>query len=31
LTWDPEKEEFGDEEANRWLSRPMREPWKIEV
>ena len=31
LKWDPEKERFDDEEANQWLSRPMREPWKLEV
>lgn len=30
LRWDPAKEEFvGDPEANRWLDRPMREPWTI--
>lgn len=30
LKWDPIKEEIvGDEEANRWLSRPMRAPWHL--
>jgi len=30
LTWDPVGETFGaDDEANRWLSRPMREPWRL--
>lgn len=30
LTWDPESETFpGDEEANAFLSRPMREPWSL--
>jgi Oxidoreductase family, C-terminal alpha/beta domain/Oxidoreductase family, NAD-binding Rossmann fold len=30
LKWDPIKEEIvGDDEANRWLDRPKREPWSI--
>jgi len=30
LKWDPLKEEFpGDDQANRFLSRAMREPWQI--
>jgi hypothetical protein len=30
LKWDPVKEEIvGDEEANRWLDRPKREPWSL--
>ena len=30
LRWDPVKEEFiGDAEANRWVDRPKRSPWKI--
>jgi len=30
LRWDPVKELFvGDDEANRWLDRPKREPWRI--
>jgi hypothetical protein len=30
LKWDPAKEQFiGDEQANQWLDRPKREPWKI--
>ncbi len=30
LTWDPVREEFpGDDEANRHVGRPMREPWRL--
>ena len=30
LRWDPEKEQFIDDpEANRLLSRAMREPWRL--
>jgi len=30
LKWDPVKQEIiGDEEASRWLSRPMRAPWQL--
>jgi hypothetical protein len=30
LRWDAEKEEFiGDKEANQWLSKAYRKPWKL--
>jgi predicted dehydrogenase len=30
LYWDPVKEQFiGDKEANQWLDRPKRGPWKV--
>ncbi|MEA3365729.1 MAG: gfo/Idh/MocA family oxidoreductase, partial [Candidatus Hydrogenedentes bacterium] len=30
LTWDPEKEQFlNDDEANRMLARTMRAPWRL--
>jgi predicted dehydrogenase len=31
LKWDPVKERFDDEDANKMLSREMRKPWKIDV
>jgi predicted dehydrogenase len=31
LRRDPVREQFDDAEANRWLSRPMRAPWKLEA
>lgn len=29
LTWDPKKERFDDAEANKWLDRETRAPWKV--
>ena len=29
FTWDPVAERSSDDEVNRMLSRPMREPWKV--
>lgn len=29
LTWDPVKEQFGSADANKMLSRPMKEEWKV--
>jgi predicted dehydrogenase len=31
LNWNPKEERFEDAEANKWLSREMRAPWKIEA
>ena len=31
LKWDPAKEQFDEAEANKWLRREMRAPWKLEV
>jgi hypothetical protein len=31
LRWDPAKEQFiGDDEANTWLSRPQRAPYRVD-
>jgi predicted dehydrogenase len=31
LKWDPVKEQFDEADANKWLSREMRAPWKLDV
>jgi hypothetical protein len=31
LKWDPQSHRFDDPEANAMLSRPRRDPWKLEV
>jgi predicted dehydrogenase len=31
LKWDPEKHRFDDDEANKMLSRPRRDPWELKV
>ena len=31
LTWDPVKEQFGEEEANKMVGRKMRGKWKLEA
>ena len=29
LKWDPVKERFNDDEANKWLDRKRRDPWQL--
>ena len=31
LTWDPKAEQFGEADANPWLTREMRAPWKLDM
>lgn len=31
LKWDPAKEQFDEADANKWLRREMRAPWKLEA
>ena len=31
LKWDPAKQRFDSNEANKWLAREMRAPWKLEA
>jgi hypothetical protein len=31
LKWDPVKQQFDSDEANKWLSRDRRGPWKLEA
>ena len=31
LTWDPKTEQvIGDDEANRWVTKTYRKPWKLD-